>query len=247
MRYTSHHLDCFTSKSSSGHSSLDHLVSGHSTSDASFGHSTSGHSLSGHTPPVTTIADSSTPSRFVYPPLARTPRYSKAYRRWSVEEDIDADVLTDIEADTTTIEVAADMDVEIGVDAGIGMEVNVRVDVEDEVEGEVESSDRGTIEVEVDMVDRIDIPDEDIETGQRELEERSLIASRERAGLLERVASLERSNARLQGTPRMASARVDRFWRRISFMMGKLKQIHRFCYYDRMRFRRLETFVARHL
>nr|GEW50584.1 hypothetical protein [Tanacetum cinerariifolium] len=35
-----------------------------------------------HTPPVTTIADLSTPSRFVYPPLAQTPQYSKAYRRW---------------------------------------------------------------------------------------------------------------------------------------------------------------------
>ncbi|GKA63340.1 putative reverse transcriptase domain-containing protein [Tanacetum coccineum] len=37
---------------------------------------------SGHTPPVTTIVDSSTPSRFIYPPLARTSRYSEAYRRW---------------------------------------------------------------------------------------------------------------------------------------------------------------------
>ncbi|GKF37868.1 hypothetical protein Tco_0114626, partial [Tanacetum coccineum] len=39
------------------------------------------HSLSGHTPPDTTVADSSTPPRFVYPPLARTPRCSEAYRR----------------------------------------------------------------------------------------------------------------------------------------------------------------------
>nr|GEX79565.1 hypothetical protein [Tanacetum cinerariifolium] len=33
-------------------------------------------------PPVTTIADSSAPSRFVYPLLARTPRYNEAYRCW---------------------------------------------------------------------------------------------------------------------------------------------------------------------
>ncbi|GJR69214.1 reverse transcriptase domain-containing protein [Tanacetum coccineum] len=109
----------------------------------------------------------------------------------SVEEDINADVLEDIEAD----DVAVDKDVEAGVDAGVGMEVDVRVDVEDEVE----SSDRGTIEVGVDVVVGIDIPDEDIKTGQRESEARSLIDSRERANLLEQVASLERSNARLQG------------------------------------------------
>ncbi|GJU03459.1 hypothetical protein Tco_1113797 [Tanacetum coccineum] len=73
LRHTSHHLDRFTSGSSSGHSSSDHSSSGHSIL---------GHSLSGHTPPDTTVADSSAPPRFVYPPLARTPRCSEAYRRW---------------------------------------------------------------------------------------------------------------------------------------------------------------------
>ncbi|GJS16728.1 hypothetical protein Tco_0411200 [Tanacetum coccineum] len=47
LRYTSHHLDHFTSGSSSDHSSS--------------GHSILGHSLSGHTPPHTTVADSSAP------------------------------------------------------------------------------------------------------------------------------------------------------------------------------------------
>ncbi|GJS05789.1 hypothetical protein Tco_0322297 [Tanacetum coccineum] len=70
LRYTLHHLDRFNSESSSSYSSSDHSSSGHSIS---------GHSLSGHTSPDTTIADSSTPPRFVYPPLARTLRYSKAY------------------------------------------------------------------------------------------------------------------------------------------------------------------------
>ncbi|GJY80827.1 putative reverse transcriptase domain-containing protein [Tanacetum coccineum] len=73
LRYTSHHLDHFTFGSSSGHSSLDHSSSGHSTP---------GHSLSGHAPPDITIANSSTPPRFVYPPLARTPRSSEAYLCW---------------------------------------------------------------------------------------------------------------------------------------------------------------------
>ncbi|GJU15534.1 hypothetical protein Tco_1143500 [Tanacetum coccineum] len=63
LRYTSHHLDHFTSESSSSYSSSDH-------------------SLSGHTPPDTTNADSSTPQRFVHRSLARTPRCSKAYVYW---------------------------------------------------------------------------------------------------------------------------------------------------------------------
>ncbi|GJS75454.1 putative reverse transcriptase domain-containing protein [Tanacetum coccineum] len=265
LRYTSHHLDRFTSGSSSGHSSLDHSSSRHFIS---------GHSLSRHASLDTTIADLSTPPRFVYPPLARTLRCSEAYLRWrsaplstmyplttsessagdsssessarpsrkrcrspaatvtssiratralvpsradhlpprkmfrdsispedSVEEDIDTDVLEDIEADATVVEVAVDRDVEAEVDAGIDMEVDVGVDVEDEVKDEVNSNDRGTIEVGVDVVTGIDIPDgmlmpdvvEHLE--QRELEARSLIAGGERASLLEQAASLERSNA----------------------------------------------------
>ncbi|GKE34549.1 hypothetical protein Tco_1453871, partial [Tanacetum coccineum] len=184
----------------------------------------------------------------------------------SVEEDIDTDVLADIEADATVVGVAVDRDVEAGVDTSIGMEVDVRVDVEDKVEDEVESSDRGTMEVGVDVVVGIDILDgmlmpdaverleqveevmqdiyghvmeiplqrvEDIETGQRELEARSLIAEGERASLLEQVASLERRNAGLRGTVMMESVRADRFRRRMSFIESELRQIHRFRYYDR--------------
>ncbi|GJT31708.1 reverse transcriptase domain-containing protein [Tanacetum coccineum] len=178
----------------------------------------------------------------------------------SVEEDIDTDVLEDIEADATVVEVVVDRDVQARVDTGIDMEVDVGDDVEDEVEDEVESSERGTMEVRVDVVVGIDIPDamlmpnaverleqveegfqdiydhvieiplqriEDIETGQRELESRSLIAGGERASLLEQVASLERSNARLQGTMMMERARADRLRRRVRFMESELRQIHR--------------------
>nr|GEV56368.1 hypothetical protein [Tanacetum cinerariifolium] len=216
-------------RSSSSHSSSDHSSSRHSITV---------HSISGHTPPDTIDANSSTPLRFVHLPLVRTPRCSKAHLRWrdsissedSVEKDIDTDVLEDIEADAMAFEVAIDRDLKAGVDTGIGMEVDVGVDVEEEVEDEVESSDRGTIEVGVEMVAVINIPDgmhmsdavecleqveeglqdiyehvmemplqriKDIETRQRELEVRSLIAGRERASLLKQVVSLERSNARL--------------------------------------------------
>nr|GEV74691.1 hypothetical protein [Tanacetum cinerariifolium] len=83
LRYTSHHLDHFTSGSSSDHSSSDHSSSGHFTLDhSSSGHSILVHFLFGYTPPVTTITDLSTPSRFVYSSLARTLRYREAYRHW---------------------------------------------------------------------------------------------------------------------------------------------------------------------
>ncbi|GJU40571.1 hypothetical protein Tco_1193528 [Tanacetum coccineum] len=153
----------------------------------------------------------------------------------SVEEDIDANELADIEADATAVEVAVDKDVKAEVDAGIGMEVDVGVDVEDEVEDEVESNDRGTIEVKVDVVLSPDlIPHMNSsrgkrtsETEQRELEARSLIAGGERASLLEQVASLERSNARLRSTMMMERARADRFRRRMIFMESELRQIRK--------------------
>ncbi|GJX85351.1 hypothetical protein Tco_0336125 [Tanacetum coccineum] len=379
LRYTSHHSDRFTSRSSSDHSSSGHSTSGHSSSDhlsldhSSSRHSVLGHSVSGHTPPVTTIADSSAPSRFVYPPLARTPRDSSSESSAGPSRkrcrSPAATVISFIHTSRALVPSCVDLllprkrfrdsisledniDVEAGVDAGIGMEVNVRVDVEDEVKGEVESSDKGTMEEKAekltsvdliceeryvnimwlpyckcssagrllgaynlgvatpralvyvglmtsgdarswymisedakswvngwywrlktctlgglgfkteDVVVGIDIPDgmlmpdaverleqrvEDIETGQREWEARSLIAGGESAGLLDHVASLERSNARLRGTLMIESMRADRFRRRMGFMESEIRQIRMFRYYDKMRFRRLETFIARRL
>ncbi|GJT64816.1 hypothetical protein Tco_1016296 [Tanacetum coccineum] len=136
----------------------------------------------------------------------------------SVKDDIDTYVLEDIETDAIAIEVAVDRDVMTRIDAGIDMEVNVGVDVEDKVEDEVEYSDKGTMEVGMDVVAGIDIPDgmlmldnvEHLEwLMRRELEARSLIDGGERASLLEQVASLERSNARLRGTMMMERARAN--------------------------------------
>ncbi|GKF58907.1 hypothetical protein Tco_0175693, partial [Tanacetum coccineum] len=41
----------------------------------------------------------------------------------------------------------------------------------------------------------------------------------------------------------MERARVDRFWRCVRSIESELRQIRRFCYYDRTRFRGLETFT----
>ncbi|GJZ30485.1 putative reverse transcriptase domain-containing protein, partial [Tanacetum coccineum] len=72
----------------------------------------------------------------------------------------------------------------------------------------------------------VDVEDE----VEDEVKSSGLITSGERVSLLEQVASLER-------------ARADRFQRCVSFMESELRQIRRFRYYDRMRFRRLETFA----
>nr|GEU97950.1 reverse transcriptase domain-containing protein [Tanacetum cinerariifolium] len=166
----------------------------------------------------------------------------------SVEEDIDTDVLEDIEAGTTAVEVAVDRDVEARIDAYIGMKIDVGIDVEDEVE----SSDRRAMKVGVDMDAGIDIADgmlmpdamehleqveeglqnihdhvielhiqriEDIKTAPRQLEASQLIASGERASLSDRTRSLERENLKVRRD------RDD----------------------TRMRLRRLESFVERHL
>nr|GEV09370.1 hypothetical protein [Tanacetum cinerariifolium] len=236
LRYTSHHLDHFTFGSSSSHSSSDHSSSEHFSS---------GHSLSGHTPPDTTDADSSTPLRFVHIPLARTPWCNKAYLHWksallstmyppttskSSAGDSSSEssarpsrkrcrslvaTLTSFIYNTRALVpsradlfLPLDRDVEARVDTCIDIEIDVGVDVEDEVE----SSDRGTMEVGVDMVARIDIPD----------------------GMLMPNA-VERSEQR---------ARANSFWRRMRFMESELRQIRRFRYYDRMRFRILETFAV---
>ncbi|GJU46077.1 hypothetical protein Tco_1203343 [Tanacetum coccineum] len=165
-----------------------------SSAGDSFSDSSAGPSRKRCRSPAATVTSSIHASRALVPSRADLLPPRKRFRdsispEDSVEEDIDTDVLADIEADAT---------------AGCGWK--------DEVKGEVESSDRGTMDVGVDVVIGIDIPDEDIKTGQKDLEARSLIVGGERVSLLDQVASLERSNARLRGTLMMESARADRFW-----------------------------------
>ncbi|GJY80553.1 hypothetical protein Tco_0493304 [Tanacetum coccineum] len=182
LRYTSHHLDHFTSGSSLSHSSLDHSSSGHSIS---------GHSLPGHSSPDTTVADSSTPPRFVYLPVARTLQCSEAYLCWRSTS------LSTMYPSTTSKSSAGDSSFESSAGPSrrslattvtssihttralvpscadllpprkrfrdsISLEDSVKEDNCygcDEVEDEVGSSDRGTIEVGEDVVVGIDIPD----------------------------------------------------------------------------------------
>nr|GEU53903.1 putative reverse transcriptase domain-containing protein [Tanacetum cinerariifolium] len=244
LRYTSHHLDRFTSGSSSSHSL--------------FGHSSSDHSVSGHTPPDTTDDDSSTPQRFVHSLLSRTPRCSEAYLRWmstllsTIYPPTTSELSTGdssfesfagpsrkrcrspaATADAIAVEVAVDRDVKAGIDAGIGMEIDVGIDVEDKVK----SSDRGTIEVGVDMDDGIDIPDgmlmpdamerleQGIETAQRQLEAGQLIASGERAGFSDRTRSLERKNLKVRALLCIERDWIDSLRRHMALSQEEFRQV----------------------
>ncbi|GJX50576.1 hypothetical protein Tco_0277421, partial [Tanacetum coccineum] len=170
LRYTSH-LDHFTSGSSSSHSSSDHSSSWHSIS---------GHSFSGHASQNTIIADSSTPPRFVHPPLDRTSRCSEVYLRL---RSLASTVTSSIHATRALVPSHADLlpsrkrfrdsisledSVEEDIDTDVleeneanamAVEVAVDMDVVTRVEDEVESSDRGTMEFGVDVAAGIDIPD----------------------------------------------------------------------------------------
>nr|GEV18071.1 reverse transcriptase domain-containing protein [Tanacetum cinerariifolium] len=153
--------------------------------------------------------------------------------------DVGDEVQDEVEScDRGTIEVR--VDVVVGIDIFNGLLIPDAVERLEQVEEGLQDIYKHVIEIPLQRI-------VDIETGQRELEVRSLIAGGERASLLEQVASLERSNMRLRGTIMMKSARANRFQRHMSFMESELRQIHRFRYYDRMQFKRLETFAAKRL
>ncbi|GJT32300.1 putative reverse transcriptase domain-containing protein [Tanacetum coccineum] len=180
---------------------------------------------------ATTVTSSIHATRALVPSRADLLPPGKRFRdsispKGSVEEDIDTDVLADIKADA-------------------------KVDVEDKVKDKVESSDRGTIEVGVDVVAGIDIPDgmlipdavehlEHVEEGLQDIYEHVIEIP------LQRIEDIEMGQRELEARS-LIDARADRFWRCVRFMESELRQICRFRYYDRMRFRRLETFTARRL
>ncbi|GJS53253.1 hypothetical protein Tco_0626615 [Tanacetum coccineum] len=63
----------------------------------------------------------------------------------------------------------------------------------------------------------------------------------------ERISVLERSNMRLMGALAEERERADSVWRRMGYIQDELRQIHSSRYYDRMDFKRLETFAMRRL
>nr|GEX33768.1 hypothetical protein [Tanacetum cinerariifolium] len=135
LRYTSHPLDRFTFGSSSGHSSSDHSSSRHSISGLhGVARPIAVRGLPHYLPCIHRRHPSRQLGNLLSSHLLDHHRFRDSISpEDSVEEDIDADELADIKVD-------------------------VGIDVKDDVEDEVESSDRGTIEVRVDVIDGIDIP-----------------------------------------------------------------------------------------
>ncbi|GKF58076.1 hypothetical protein Tco_0171613, partial [Tanacetum coccineum] len=142
-----------------------------------------------------------------------------------VLEDIEADATAIEVAVDRDVEVGIDACIGMEVDVGVDVEDKVEDEVESNDRGTMEVG--VDVVVGIDIPDGMLIPDaiehleqieeglqdiyehvmkiplqriEDIETGQRGLEARSLIADGERASLLDQVASLERCNTRLRGT-----------------------------------------------
>ncbi|GJU71514.1 hypothetical protein Tco_1262919 [Tanacetum coccineum] len=141
-----------------------------------------------------------------------------------------------MEVDTADAEAVADVGISDGVVAhtrdGVGMRVEITAsDVrEDDEEFEAEASAADTREIVVDplaievRIDRIT----EIETTQRQLETSQLVASRERASLVERIGSLRLEYLRVRSIDGVSSVRRDRDD-------------------TRRRLRRLESYVERHL
>ncbi|GJU55520.1 putative reverse transcriptase domain-containing protein [Tanacetum coccineum] len=133
-----------------------------------------------------------------------------------VKDDIDTDVLENIKADATV--------------------------VEDKIEDEVESSDKGTMEVGVDVVARIEILDgmlipdsvehlEQVEESLQDIYEYVIEIP------LQRIKDIMTGQRELEARSLIADRE-----RELAYL---IRQIRMFRYYDRMRFRRLETFALR--
>nr|GFA34007.1 hypothetical protein [Tanacetum cinerariifolium] len=164
-----------------------------------------------HTPPDTTIADSFTPLRFIYPSLAKTSRCSEAYHRWR------SALLSTLYLPTTSESSAGDSSSESSAEPSRKIcRFMDSISPEDSVEEDIDTDVLAYIETNATAVERV----EDIKTRHKELEARSLIAGGERASLLEHVA-------RLRGIVMMESARADWFRQHMSFMESELRQIHR--------------------
>nr|GEV67626.1 hypothetical protein [Tanacetum cinerariifolium] len=204
--------------------------------------------------PATTVTSHIYSARALVPSRANLLPPCKRFRDYvspkdSIEEDIDTYVLEDIKVDATAIKVVVDRDVQAGIDVGISMEVNVGIDVEDEVEDEVESSDRGTIEVRVDMDVGIDIPDgmlmpdavkrlDQVEDGLQNIHDHVIEIP------LQRIDDIETTQRQLKANQLIASGDLRRH---MSLSQEEFCQVCKDRDDTRRRLRRLESFVKRRL
>ncbi|GKC56631.1 hypothetical protein Tco_1084229 [Tanacetum coccineum] len=245
-----------------------HSSDRHSSPNSSSSSSPSDHSLSGHAPPDTTDADTSTPPRFrsldssslssgpshkrcrsptasVPSPthdsrsIASTPadllpprkRFRDSYSlEDSREEHMGVDI-ADAEAD-------ADVGISDGVVAHTGDGVGMRVEIaacdvrEDDEEFEAEA--RGIPDLEDTIYDIVHYMSE-------------LVASGERASLVERIRSLRLEYLKVRSMLSIKRDRIDSLRWHMALLQKEFRQVHRDHDDTRMRLRRLESYVERHL
>ncbi|GKA08369.1 hypothetical protein Tco_0687700 [Tanacetum coccineum] len=149
-----------------------------------------------------------------------------------------------MEIGTADVEAVADLGIGDRVGAhtedgiGIGVEISASDIREDKEKFEAEASTRGTIEIVVDPL---------VTGGISESTRGDLIASRERAGLADKVRRLGRENLRVRALLCIERDRVDNLRHHMALSQEKFCQIHRDRDDARRRLRRLELLVERRL
>nr|GFB93118.1 hypothetical protein [Tanacetum cinerariifolium] len=205
----------------------------------------------GHTPPNTIDADSSTPQRFVHPPLARAPRCTEAYLRWRSAPLSTMYPLTRSKSsagdsssgssvgpshkrcrspaatrfrDFISPEDSVEEDIDTDVLEDIEADATaVEVVVDRDVEAGIDAS-IGTMEVGVDMDVGTDIPDGMLMPDAIECLEQ---VEDERVSLSYRTRSLEQKNLKVQALLCIKRYRVDSLLRHMALSREDFCQVHR--------------------
>nr|GEY45296.1 hypothetical protein [Tanacetum cinerariifolium] len=155
--------------------------------------------------------------------------------------DAPATISADIDVDNAAAEAVAAKEADVGVEVGIG------IDREDGVESE----DKGTIKIGVDRVTKPVVSDDVYESACNDMPEST--DERGLDGLMQklydhlveiRLECLDRDKMKLRGMLCVERERIDSLRCHMAYInQEELRQIRRFRYYDRMEFRRLETYA----
>ncbi|GKE94598.1 hypothetical protein Tco_1579453, partial [Tanacetum coccineum] len=136
--------------------------------------------------------------------------------------------------------------------------IDTRVVVEAIDREESETGTRGPVEVRVERVTHLAMPEDILEPAQKGAVEVIEGAQREKGhriigvelavtALTERVVELESDNRRLRDTASVKNQRVDQLQCSMSCMQRELRQIWRFRFYDQVRVARFKACARKHI
>ncbi|GKC13179.1 hypothetical protein Tco_1009961, partial [Tanacetum coccineum] len=180
------------------------------------------------------------PSRHMRPSVTYEVRTVGYLERWGsdephLEQDIDPEIQAEIDECFAYVDALKDRGI---------------VEAVDQVESETGA--RGPIEVRVERVMHLVMPDDILEPAQEgavevtyetlgDLVQRIVGVESTVTALTEMIAKLERDNRRLRCTASVESQRVDQLQRGMSRMQRKLRQIQQLRFYDRVRVGRFKA------